>query len=71
MIGNSSIGFCGLIGLIQQSNSVVFILMREVNFYTFACEIFERIIVMLAIDGLIEYAIFGFIGVVYVDRFLI
>lgn len=71
MIGDAFVWFSGLAGLIEQCKSVIAILMCKIDLNAFACEVLERIVIMLAVDCLIEYSIFRLVRVIDVDRFLI
>ena len=71
MIGNPAIGLGGLVGLVEECESVVLGLMRDVDFDAFASEVFEGVVVVFAVDGLIEDAVLWFVGVVYVHCFLV
>lgn len=70
MVGDPAIGFGGLAGLVELRESVILGLVGDIDFNALAGEIFKGVVVVPAVDGLVEHTIFGFVGVVDVDCFL-
>lgn len=64
-------GLIGLVGLVEESEPVMLVLVGDVDFDAFASEVLECIVVVPTVDGLIEDAILGLVGVVDVHRLLV
>lgn len=71
MIGDAAIRLGGLVWLVEEGESIMFVLMGDIDFDAFAREVLEGIVVVFAVDGLIEHAILGLVRVIDVHRLLV